>query len=134
MNEIIKNGIADAIKKEFGDEYSIYADSVEQGIKKPCFFILNEKCTFDRLLGKRAAVTYRYRIEAYEENREKLEKNLVGLFCFLEMIETESGKMFGRNMSFSIGKDKGIFEVEYRCAVMFKEEYEYMEVLEREEV
>ena len=94
MNEVIKNGIADAIRKEFGDEYSIYADSVEQGVKKPCFFILNRKCVFDRLLGKRAAVTYRYGIEVYEDDREKLEKVLMRLFAAMDMISTAEGKMF----------------------------------------
>ena len=135
MNEVIKNGIADAIRKEFGDEYSIYADSVEQGVKKPCFFILNRKCVFDRLLGKRAAVTYRYGIEVYEDDREKLEKVLMRLFAAMDMISTAEGKMFGRNMSFSIEKGKGIFEADFRCVVMFEEDKsEYMEVLEREEV
>jgi len=134
MNEAIKNGVADAIRKQFGNEYSIYVDNVEQGLKKPCFFILNEKCTFDRLLGRRAAVTYRYNIELLEEDREKLEKDLVKLFYVLEMIETAEGKMFGKNMSFSVNEGKGVFFVEYRCAVIFEEEYEYMEVLEREEV
>ena len=135
MNDVIKNGIAEAIRRGFGDEYSIYADNVEQGMKKPCFFILNKKCVFERLLGKRAAVTYRYGIEVYEDDREKLEKVLMRLFAAMDMISTAEGKMFGRNMSFSVEKGKGIFEADFRCVVMFEEEKsEYMEVLEREEV
>lgn len=135
MNEAIKKGIAKAIKNEFGEKYKIYDDSVKQGIEKPCFFILGKKCTFDRMLGKRAAVTFHYEIELRDEDRESAEAALFRMFGALDMIETEEGKLFGRNMSFSSEKDKGIFSVDYRCTVMFEEENgEYMEYLERKDV
>ena len=38
ISSIIK-GISVAINTEFGDGYTIYTESIEQGLKEPCFFI-----------------------------------------------------------------------------------------------
>ena len=38
INSIIE-GISIAINTEFEDVYTIYTESVEQGLKEPCFFI-----------------------------------------------------------------------------------------------
>lgn len=135
MNENIKNGIAKALKDEFGSLYRIYDDSVKQGMEKPCFFILDKKCAFDKLLGKRAAVTFYYEIEVIDEERANIEEILFRMFYALEMIETVDGKMFGRNMSFAIEKGKGIFSIQFKSLVMFREnDQEYMEYLERKDV
>ena len=39
INEII-DGISVAINTEFGDDYEIYTESIEQGLEEPCFSIL----------------------------------------------------------------------------------------------
>ena len=36
MEENIANGIAASLYNEFGDEYNIYTESIEQGLFKPC--------------------------------------------------------------------------------------------------
>lgn len=38
VNGII-GGIAAAISNEFGDDYTIYTEEIEQGFNEPCFFI-----------------------------------------------------------------------------------------------
>jgi len=45
INNII-TGISQKLDEEFnvnGDEYTIYTDGVEQGLKEPCFFIFSLK-------------------------------------------------------------------------------------------
>lgn len=39
INKIV-DGISKAINVEFGDEYEIYTESTEQGLKEPCFSII----------------------------------------------------------------------------------------------
>lgn len=36
INKVI-DGISKAINEEFGDEYNIYTEEIEQGLKEPCF-------------------------------------------------------------------------------------------------
>ncbi|MCM1055215.1 MAG: hypothetical protein NC394_06805 [Bacteroides sp.] len=39
MREEITKGIAGALSAEFGSMYTVYAERVRQGVRKPCFFI-----------------------------------------------------------------------------------------------
>lgn len=39
MIQSLIDGICTAIAKEFGDDYVIYTDRVEQGLEDPCFFV-----------------------------------------------------------------------------------------------
>ena len=38
INSII-DSIGISLNAEFGDKYTIYSESIEQGLKEPCFFI-----------------------------------------------------------------------------------------------
>lgn len=38
INSIIE-GISISLNAEFGDNYTTYTESVEQGLKEPCFFV-----------------------------------------------------------------------------------------------
>lgn len=38
INSIVE-GISKALDSEFGGDYAVYTDSVEQGLSEPCFFI-----------------------------------------------------------------------------------------------
>ena len=38
INKII-DGICAVINLEFGDEYEIYTESIEQGLEEPCFLL-----------------------------------------------------------------------------------------------
>ncbi len=52
LGEIVA-GISRAINSEFGDKYKIYAESVEQGLEEPCFFIQSLTNDFKQELGNR---------------------------------------------------------------------------------
>ena len=53
MIQKIIDGISEAIYKAFGEDYEIYTESVEQGLKEPCFSILCISPTKEQFLGKR---------------------------------------------------------------------------------
>ena len=38
INEVV-DSIAISLFQEFGEEYSIYTDTVEQGLQEPCFLL-----------------------------------------------------------------------------------------------
>ena len=52
INSLI-SAISIRLNDEFGDEYAIYAEKVEQGLKEPCFFITAVSNTFTQKLGDR---------------------------------------------------------------------------------
>ena len=52
INSIIR-AISVSLNNEFGDNYTIYTETVEQGLKEPCFFISCINPTNNLFLGKR---------------------------------------------------------------------------------
>ncbi len=54
---MIVNSIIDAIcitiNNDFGDDYTIYTESIKQGFEEPCFFIHNFSATNNLFLGNR---------------------------------------------------------------------------------
>ena len=52
INSIIE-GISISLNAEFGDNYTTYTESVEQGLKEPCFFVFCINPTNRVFLGKR---------------------------------------------------------------------------------
>ena len=57
INSIIE-GISIAINTEFGERYTIYTESVEQGLKEPCFFISCLNPTSKVFLGEQIKCAY----------------------------------------------------------------------------
>jgi len=52
FNDII-DAICITINNVFGDEYTIYTESIKQGFEEPCFFIHNFSSTNNLFLGNR---------------------------------------------------------------------------------
>ncbi len=52
INEVVES-IAIALFNEFGEEYRIYTDTVEQGLKESCFFIADLTTIINPYLGSR---------------------------------------------------------------------------------
>ena len=52
INSIIES-ISISLNAEFGDEYTTYTESVEQGLNEPCFFVFCINPTDRVFLGKR---------------------------------------------------------------------------------
>ena len=70
INKII-DGISVAINSEFGDNYEIYTDLVEQGLTEPCFSIVCLNPTIEQFLGKRYFRTNQFCVHYFPSSAEK---------------------------------------------------------------
>ena len=105
INSIIE-GISIAINTEFGERYTIYTESVEQGLKEPCFFISCLNPTSKVFLGERYFRTNQMCIQYIPINKsvEKEECNAVveRLFNCLEYITVGEDLIRGSKMNAEI--------------------------------
>lgn len=105
INSIIE-GISIAINTEFEDRYTIYTESVEQGLKEPCFFISCLNPTSKVFLGERYFRTNQMCIQYILTNAsvEKEECNAVTerLFNCLEYITVGEDLIRGSKMNSEI--------------------------------
>lgn len=103
-------GIIEAISRtiyaEFGEDYSIYAEEVKQGLKEPCFFITCLKPRRQHQRGERYLCHARFCLQyfpkshraAMRECREVAER----LFGSLEWLEVGSQTLRGTDMEYEL--------------------------------
>lgn len=70
INNLIKS-IGIALYNEFGDNYKIYPEKVEQGLKEPCFFISCLNPTMELFLGRRYFRTFQFCVQYIPAKRGK---------------------------------------------------------------
>ena len=101
INSIIE-AISIALNKEFGDEYRLYADNIEQGLQEPCFFISCINPTNSLFLGKRYFRENLFCIQYFpkDHSREKEECNETAerLFLCLEWLTVDGELTRGTKM------------------------------------
>lgn len=121
ISSIIK-GISVAINTEFGDGYTIYTESIEQGLKEPCFFISCLSPTNKVFFGERYFRTNQMCIQYIPTNTsvEKEECNAVveRLFNCLEYITVEDDPVRGSKMNSEIVDGILNFFVNYDLFIM----------------
>lgn len=121
ISSIIK-GISVAINTEFGDGYTIYTESIEQGLKEPCFFISCLNPTNKVFFGERYFRTNQMCIQYIPTNTsvEKEECNAVveRLFNCLEYITVEDDPVRGSKMNSEIVDGILNFFVNYDLFIM----------------
>ncbi len=130
INDII-NGIANALHNEFGDEFEIVTDGVEQGFKEPCFFIQALSVNQERFVGNRYhkenffAIHYFSKENTTKDRMECLER----LFECLEYIYIgeESEMIAGTNMKYEEPDEVIVFFVNYNGFVYKNKERVEME-------
>lgn len=131
-NEII-DGISVAINTEFGDDYEIYTESIEQGLKEPCFSILCLNPTVEQFLGKRYFRTNQFCVHYFPKtNERRSECNAVAerLFGCLEVITAGGDLIRGTSLHSEISDDVLSFFVNYDLFTYKHEETEeHMEIL-----
>ncbi len=133
VNDII-NGIAKALSKEFGDEYTIYTDEVEHGFKEPCFFISSLALNSKQVLGKRYkndnsfTVTYFPKKNSQKERTEVFER-LCECLEYIYIGENEE-LIRGANMKSETSDGVLLFFIDYDLfSYKFGEKNEPMEEL-----
>lgn len=121
ISSIIK-GISVAINTEFGDGYTIYTESIEQGLKEPCFFISCLSPTNKVFFGERYFRTNQMCIQYIPTNTsvEKEECNAVveRLVNCLEYITVGEDPVRGSKMNSEIVDGILNFFVNYDLFIM----------------
>lgn len=105
MKAQIITGIAKALTSEFGDKYTVYAEKVKQGLRKPCFFIsLDSICEIPFPMGRyfrENIFTVTFYPEGEDEKRECI-RTAERLFQCLEYIYAGNDLTRGSKMSCNI--------------------------------
>lgn len=141
---LIIEAIATALNGEFGEEYTVYAEDVKQGLSEPCFFISCINPSDRQLMGNanRHFLAARY----YRENRFciqyfPLEENngrqesydkAERLFGCLEEITADGDIIRGTDMNFEYTDGILSFFVSYNFFVYKTREPTVMEKLNKE--
>ena len=105
INSIIES-ISISLNAEFGDEYTTYTESVEQGLNEPCFFLFCINPTNRVFLGNRYFRENQFCIQYFpaDKDRAKEECNAVAerLFLCLEYITVGDDLMRGAKMKYEV--------------------------------
>ncbi|WP_315169498.1 phage tail terminator family protein [Metaclostridioides mangenotii] len=133
INKLI-NGISIRLNQIFGDDYSIYTETVEQGFEEPCFFIKSIDPSKTPHPNKQSFREYLFDVMYFpESNDTNSEINSVTEYLFegLEVIEVLNGDLkHGSNMHAETVDDKLHFFVNYNVILRKVEQYGNMEALE----
>lgn len=127
------DAIAEALFQEFGINYEIYTEKVEQGLTEPCFLIRCLSPTKNRHLGLRYKRTNRFSVqyipstaEAYEECASVLER----LFECLEDVILSGKPIHGTELQGEVTDGILTFMVNYDGFVLKTEDHIIMNDLE----
>lgn len=91
INKII-DGISKAINEEFGDDYEIYTEEIEQGLKEPCFSIVCINPTNNLFRQNKYFRQNKICIHYFPSSKEKrleCQQVLEKLYLILEYIDIE---------------------------------------------
>ena len=100
IKELI-DAIAEALFQEFGSDYEIYPEKVEQGLTAPCFLIRCLNPTKNRHLGVRYIRTNQFSIQyipSTQEVNEECNSVMERLFDCLEYVMLSGRPLHGREL------------------------------------
>ena len=122
----LTDAIGVALNAEFGDGYRIYADNIEQGLQKPCFFISCTAQSSKPFPGRRYLWKNRFCIRYFpgDKSREKEEcsETAQRLFLCLELLTVEGDLIRGTKMKGEITDGVLDFFVNYDMFVYLQRE------------
>lgn len=116
MIKKIIDGILAALSEEFGDEYTLYTESVMQGMKEPCFFVFCISPNTRVFRGRRYYHENQFAIQyltAADEPRIECTNVAERLFACLELITVDGDLMRGTDMNAEISDEVLTFTVNY---------------------
>lgn len=123
INKII-DGISVAINSEFGDDYAIHTESVEQGLPEGCFSVLCLNPAINQFLGKRYFRTNQFCVHYFpktDEKRSECHGVMERLTDALEIITVDGDKCRGTKMHGEISDGVLSFFVNYDMFTYEKE-------------
>ena len=133
MIKKIIDGILAALSEEFGDEYTLYTESVKQGMKEPCFFVFCISPNTRVFRGRRYYHENQFAIQyltAADESRTECTNVAENLFACLELITVDGDLMRGTDMNADISDEVLTFTVNYNFFSYVANTEEPMEVFE----
>lgn len=71
MINSLTEGISMALNKEFGDDCTVFAEPVEQGLKEPCFFVFCISPVSRPFMGKRYLRTHKMCVQYFPEDTDR---------------------------------------------------------------
>lgn len=120
VNNII-NAISIKLNQVFGDGYRIYDESVKQGLKEPCFFVLTLNPSQSTLIGNRYFRQHPFDIHYFPlvtDSKRELQDMGSKLFEVLEYITLEDGDLLrGQEMRYETVDGVLHFFVDYNMVV-----------------
>ena len=121
MEESIKNGIAEALSKEFGKKYHIYTENIEQGLKKPCFFILLNGTRYEYMPMNRFIIELDFTIKYMIGNKKNCGIHSIAEKAFgaLRRIECEYGLINAFNTEIKVFDESVDISVTYCMSAKF---------------
>ena len=123
INKII-DGISISLNAEFGDDYKIYTESIEQGLKEPCFSIVCVNPTNELFRGKKYFRKNLFCIQYFpkgEDKRSECMNVLERMFDCLEIIKVGEdlqrgtlmhGEVVDQVLNFFVNYDMFVYKVE----------------------
>jgi hypothetical protein len=131
MINSLTEGISMALNKEFGDDCTVFAEPVEQGLKEPCFFVFCISPVSRPFMGKRYLRTHKMCVQYFPEDTDRKYEECCEtadrLFDCLEYITADGYLIRGTKMSTEIVDGILNFFVNYDFFVRKTEHSEAME-------
>ena len=131
INKIIK-GISQALYAEFGEEYEIYTENVEQDLKEPCFFIQCVNPKIQRFRGNRYYRENPIIIQYFPKSKDYRHEcfNVIDrMYMALELINIDGEPVLGKGIDSNIFDGILTFTISYDMFVFVEDDVEKMEIL-----
>ncbi len=138
MIRLLVESISIALNRAFGEGYTVYDDSVEQGLQEPCFFIQCLESTNNRYRGKRYYRTHQFCIQYFPRDtispRPECETVANQLYDALECLtlHDDQTQLWGKKMRHEIQDGILNFFVNYDLFVLKETETPFMETLDQQ--
>lgn len=133
-NSVVK-GIAQALDAEFGENYTIYTESIKQGFNEPCFFISLVSSGNKMVLGNRRFSENLLCVQYFPKDEQRSNEECFGvidrLVKCLKYITASGDSVMGRKMSGELTDGFLSFFVSYDYYTYLPEELTEMGELER---
>ena len=127
------NAIAEALFQEFGADYEIYTENVEQGLTEPCFLIRCLKPTMNLFRGRFYKRTNQFSVQyipSTQEANEECISVMERLFICLKNVTIHGKPVHGAELNGEITDGILTFTVNYDGFVLKDEEEYIMENLD----
>lgn len=124
MINSITEAISAAVNAEFGDDYTIYTEAVEQGLTEPCFFVLCVSSSNRVFIGKKYFRENGFCVQYLPQNKdaplEECRAVAERLYSALEYVSLDGDLTRGTKMNYQITDGVLSFFVNYDMFVFYK--------------